>query len=148
MGQDRPMTMTSPADRIAQLEHCVREQMKEIDRLRALISRKDAELDEMVAWVASDADSLAVLRGIYADPRQSPANKIRACASAIAYERSRPASVAVVVDFRAKVRAARVAALERDKAKWQLEDASKTIIEGSILGSDNSAEEADPGPAA
>jgi hypothetical protein len=36
--------MTAPADYIVQLEQVVREQMAEIDQLRAAIGRKDQEL--------------------------------------------------------------------------------------------------------
>jgi hypothetical protein len=84
--------MLSPADQIAQLEHCIRTQMQEIDRLRALTTQKDAELDALVGWIAGDEDALGALRAIYADPRQNPANKIKAASAAIGFERSKPAS--------------------------------------------------------
>jgi hypothetical protein len=110
--------MLNPADQIARLEHCVRTQMAEIDRLRALIDRKDADLDTLVAWIAGDADALGCLQAVYADPRSTSANKVKAAASAIAYERSKPAAFVVQVDFRERVRAARMKQLELDKAEW------------------------------
>jgi Tfp pilus assembly protein FimV len=91
------MTMVSPADQIAQLEHCVREQMKEIDRLRALIRQKDAELDSVIAWIASDKDALSCLQSVYADPRSTTATKVRAAASAVSFERPRLAAVSGMV---------------------------------------------------
>jgi hypothetical protein len=110
--------MLNPAEQIAQLEHCVRTQMTEIDRLRALIDRKDAELDAVVAWIASDEDALSVLRSVYADPRSSTANKVKAASSAVAYERSKPAAVVFTMDFRERVKNARLRQLELDKQEW------------------------------
>jgi len=83
----------------AKYREVARLQYEEIERLRAAIREKDAELDVLVAWIASDADALGALRSVYADPRSSPANKIKTAASAIAFERSKPASVSVVVDL-------------------------------------------------
>jgi hypothetical protein len=82
--------MMSPTDQIAQLEYVVREQMAEIDRLRAAIGQKDAELDDLVAWIAGDADAHAALRAIYADPRTNPALKAKAAIGAIGYEIAKP----------------------------------------------------------
>jgi hypothetical protein len=78
--------MTSPADQIAQLEYVIREQMAEIDQLRA-------EVAGLVDWIAGEKDALSALQAAYVDPRSTPTNKIRAASSAIAYERSKPASV-------------------------------------------------------
>ena len=88
--------MTAPlTDKIAQLEYVVREQMAEIDQLRA-------EVDALVDWIAGEKDALSALQAAYVDPRSTPTNKIRAAASAIAYERSKPASVTVIADFRSR----------------------------------------------
>ena len=114
--------MLSPADQIAQLEYVIREQMTEIDQLRAAISRKDQELDALVAWIAGDADAHSALRAIYADPRSSPANKIKAAIGSIGYEIAKPASVNVVVDFKARVQAARSRTLELRKQEWSRQD--------------------------
>jgi hypothetical protein len=104
--------MTAPlTDKIAQLEYVVREQMAEIDRLRA-------EIDALVDWIAGGKDALSALQAAYVDPRSTPTNKIRAAASAIAYERSKPASVTVVVDFKERVRNARMRTLELQKQEW------------------------------
>jgi hypothetical protein len=91
--------MMSPADYIAQLECVVREQMAEMDQLRATISRKDAELDTLVDWIRGDAGALEALQAVYADPRQSPANVIKSASAAVAYERAKPPSAAIVANF-------------------------------------------------
>jgi hypothetical protein len=74
-------------------------QYQEIEKLRAIIrwkdqelGRKDAELDGLISWIAGDADALAGLRSIYADPRQNLANKIKAAGLALSFERAKPAA--------------------------------------------------------
>jgi hypothetical protein len=110
--------MMSPADYIAQLESVVGEQMAEIDQLRAAIGRKDQELDAVIAWVAGDAGALETLQAIYIDPRASIPWKVRAASSALPFERSKPASVSVVVDFKSRVHDARMQTVELRKQEW------------------------------
>ena len=62
-------------------------QKDEIDRLRAIIERQDEELKQLLAWIDGDSDSLTVLQRTYMDPRISTSDRIRACATAVAYER-------------------------------------------------------------
>ena len=110
--------MMSPADYIAQLESVVREQMAEIDQLRAAIGQKDQELDSLITWIAGDADALGALQAIYADPRSSPAIKAKAAIGALPFERSKPASVSVIVDFKSRVHDARMQTVELRKQEW------------------------------
>ena len=142
--------MMSPADYIAQLESVVREQMAEIDQLRAAIGQKDQELDVLVAWIASDADALGALRSVYADPRSSPANKIKTAASAIAFERSKPASVSVVVDFKSRVHDARMQTVELRKQEWTRQPPLDldAPTPATILGGDHEGEALGPDSAA
>src|SRR6516164_4161362 len=107
--------MTSPADQIAQLEYVIREQMAEIDQLRV-------EIVALVDWIAGEKDALSALQAAYVDPRSTQTNKIRAAASAIAYERSKPAQVVVQVDFKQRVYKARMKQMAKDKARWAAED--------------------------
>src|SRR5215831_2544821 len=100
--------MMSPADHIAQLEYALREQMGEIDRLRAIIDQKDVELDAVISWIAGDEDALGVLRSVYVDPRTSVPNKVKAASSALPFERSKPASAVIIADFRGRVHDARM----------------------------------------
>ena len=138
--------MLSPADQIAQLEYVIREQMAEIDQLRA-------EVDGLVDWIAGEKDALSALQAAYVDPRSTPTNKIRAAASAIAYERSKPASVTVVVDFKEKVRNIRLRTLELQKAEWARQEAQPKLdldapASPTVLGGDQEGEALGPGPAA
>ena len=143
--------MTAPlTDKIAQLEYVIREQMTEIDQLRATVGQKDQELDGLVAWIAGDADAHAALRAIYADPRSSPANKIKAAIGSIGYEIAKPASVNVVVDFKARVQAARSRTLELRKQEWtqQAPLDLDAPTPPTILGGDHEGEALGPEPAA
>jgi hypothetical protein len=144
--------MTKPllTDRVIQLEHVVREQMAEIDRLRAIIDQKDAEIVGLVDWIAGEKDALSALQAAYTDPRSTPTNKIRAAASAIAYERSKPASVTVIADFRSRVQAARSRTLELRKQEWtqQAPLDLDAPTPPTILGGDHEGEALGPEPAA
>ena len=136
--------MTAPlTDKIAQLEYVIREQMAEIDQLRA-------EVDALVDWIAGEKDALSALQAAYVDPRSTPTNKIRAAASAIAYERSKPASVIVQVDFRDRVKAARLHTIELRKQEWaeQPKLDLNAPTPATILGGDREGEALGPEPAA
>ncbi len=86
-------------------EYVIREQMKEIDRLRT-------ELSNLVAWITGERDALTALQVIYNDARASEANRVKAAAAAIGYERPKLTATTnlVVVDFRERVRQARLKA--------------------------------------
>ena len=96
--------MMTPADQIVRLEYVVREQMKEIDRQRA-------EIDRLLGWINGDTDELTTLLSVYLDPNASEGNRIKAASSAIGFERPKMvATELVVVDFRERVRQARLKA--------------------------------------
>ena len=126
--------MTAPlTDKIAQLEYVIREQMAEIDQLRA-------EVAAPVDWIAGEKDALSALQAAYVDPRSTPTNKIRAASSAIAYERSKPASVTVICDFKSRVRDARMHTIELRKQEWtQVQPQLGSDHEGEALGPDSAA---------
>lgn len=137
--------MPSLTDQIAELASVVREQMAEIERLRAenahqcaVIDRQRAEVSNLVAWANGDVDALSCLQKVYSDPRVTEASRIKAAAAALPFERAKPASQSVVgvVDFREYVRTIRLRSLEKDRAKWALEDAEAKALEGSgtLLG--------------
>jgi hypothetical protein len=96
---------TIPDPQIARLEYTVREQMEEINQLRA-------EIDLLLGWIQGDADALTCLQTVYNSSTASETNKVKAAAAAIGYERPRMATTAslVVVDFRERVRQARLRA--------------------------------------
>jgi hypothetical protein len=126
----------------SQYREVARLQYEEIEKLRALIKQRDAELDALVAWIAGDEDALGTLRATYVDPRTSPANRIKAAASALPFERSKPASMSVVVDFKSRVRDARLNTIELRKQVQPAELAS------TVLGGDHEGEALGPEPAA
>jgi hypothetical protein len=142
--------MMSPADYIAQLESVVREQMAEIDQLRATIGQKDQELDVLVGWIAGDADALAALQALYVDPRSSPAIKAKAAIGALPFERSKPASVSVVVDFKSRVHDARMQTVELRKQEWTRQEPLDldAPTPATILGGDHEGDALGPDPAA
>jgi hypothetical protein len=130
------MTDESKFQQLARLQYA------EIERLRAEVGRKDQELDALVAWIMGDGDSMAGLLAIAADPRTSTANKIKCWGLTLPFERSKPASVVVQVDFKERVRNARLRQYEIDKAQWAAEDAAKMIEhQPTILGGES---ETDP----
>ena len=98
------MTELAASNQIARLEYVIREQMAEIDRLRA-------EVSNLVGWIMGDRDALTTLQAIYNDREASEANRIRAAAAAIPFELPKKATTnLVVVDFRERVRQARLKA--------------------------------------
>ena len=74
--------MLTAANQIARLEYVIREQMAEIDRLRA-------EVSNLVGWIMGDKDALTALQAIYDSREASEGNRIKAAAAAIAFERSK-----------------------------------------------------------
>jgi hypothetical protein len=132
----------------AEYRDVARRQYVEIERLRGLVAQRDKELSALITWISGDEDALSALRAIYADPRQSPANVIKAAGLCLPFERSKPASVVVQIDFKQRVHDARMRAMERDKARWALEDAAKAKViehQGTILASDHEGlDPADP----
>jgi hypothetical protein len=127
------------SDKIAQLEHVIRTQMAEIDQLRA-------EVDGLVDWIAGGNDALSALQAAYVDPRSTPTNKIRAASSAIAYERSKPASAVIIADFRGRVENARERTIELRRQEWARDQPAE--LASTILGSDHEGEALDPDSAA
>jgi hypothetical protein len=138
------MTVTADSQ-IAELASLVRDQMREIDRLRTVavqaeraraenVRLKD-EIDALIGWIGGDGDALACLQQIYANPRTPESNKIKAALGALPFERGKPAQVVIEVDFRERVRNARLKTMAETKARWAAEDAAK-LIEGTVLGCD------------
>jgi len=68
-------------------EYTIKYQMKEIDRLRSELERRDEELKRLLEWINGDSDALTVLQRTYMDRNTSTTDRIKAAASAIAYER-------------------------------------------------------------
>jgi hypothetical protein len=81
--------------------------------LNEVIDQKEsleAEISTLLDWVMGDADALTTLQRVYLNPDEPAANRIKAAAAAIGYERPKPATGVVVIDFRERVRQARLKA--------------------------------------
>jgi hypothetical protein len=123
----------------------VRQLLDVIGRQNAAIEKLMAERDELRQHLENLApgapDAHAVLRKIYNDPEAKIAERGKAAASAIGFEKAKPAQVSVVIDFKERVRNARLRQLELDKAEWARQDAAK--LAPTVLGHDGGPE-ADP----
>jgi hypothetical protein len=99
------MTAESAEQRLNRFECVIRLQMTEIDKLRT-------ENQALIDWIQGDSDALTCLQTIYNSSTASEANRVKAAAAAIGYERPKVAATAnlVVVDFRERVRQARLKA--------------------------------------
>jgi hypothetical protein len=105
------------------LKQIVQLQMAEIDKLRA-------ENRRLLGWITGDEpDALLAVQRVYSDPKANENNVIKAAASALPFERSKPASVSVVIDFKEKVRNIRLRTLELQKAEWARQDAEKQPLD-------------------
>jgi hypothetical protein len=134
----------------SQYREVARLQYEEIERLRAQIREKDAELEVLVAWIAGDADAHAALCSVYADPRQSASLKTKAASAAIGYEIAKPVSTTIVVDFKARVHGARMQTVELRKQEWTRQEPLdlSAPTPATILGGDHEGEALGPDPAA
>jgi hypothetical protein len=96
---------TDPQIEITRLKFTICEQATEINRLRD-------EIERLLGWINGDSDALTCLQTVYNSSTSSETNKVKAAAAAIGYERPRMATTAslVVVDFRERVRQARLRA--------------------------------------
>jgi len=80
------MQMQEALDRC---EYAIKCQRDEIDRLRAELKQRDEELTQLLAWSDGDCQIHVVLQRTYMNPRISTTDRIKACAAAVAYERTK-----------------------------------------------------------
>jgi hypothetical protein len=107
------------SDKVSQLLDVIKRQNAGLEQLIAERDKLRQEVDALVGWANGDQDALSCLQRLYSDPSASQANRIRAASAAIAFERSKPASVsAVIVDFGEQLKAARLKHLELQQAEW------------------------------
>ena len=72
--------MDDPRQYIERLEYACREQMAEIDKLRA-------ENQRLLDWIMGDADAHTCLQAVYTDPNASQGNRIKAAAASLPFEK-------------------------------------------------------------
>jgi hypothetical protein len=113
--------------KVSQLLDVIKRQNVGLEQVIAERDRLRTELDAFVAWANGDLDALAYLQRAYNDPNESTTNRTKAAASALPFERSKPASASVVIDWKEYTRSIRLKQLEKDRARWAAEDAAKTI---------------------
>jgi hypothetical protein len=103
----RAMSKTAPDD----YEKALHRMLDENEAQRAEIARLNGQLSTLVDWIMGDADALTTLQAVYLNSDEPAGNRIKAAAAAIGYERPKlSATGLVVVDFRERVRRARLAA--------------------------------------
>jgi hypothetical protein len=86
------------------LPAALQEAMAEIEKLRA-------ENEQLLNWITGDSDALTCLQAIYQNPASSEHTKIKAATGALPFERPKlTASIGVVMDFRERVKQARLKA--------------------------------------
>ena len=95
--------------------------------LAEVIAERDDLRQHLENLAPGAPDALACLRRVYNDPKMKEAERVKAAASALPFERSKPASVVIQVDWKERTRNARLKQLEKDRARWAAEDAAKVI---------------------
>ena len=128
---------------LRQLLDLIKEQNKAIEKLIAERDGMRQEIAALVGWIQEDRDALMALQQIYNSPTADEASRIKAAAAAIGYERGKPAQVVIEVDFRERVRNARLRQLELDKAEWARQEARLDLDAEpapTILGHDGGGE--------
>jgi hypothetical protein len=104
--------MDDPRQYIERLEFACREQMAEIDKLRS-------ENQRLIDWIMGDADAHTCLQAVYNDPAASQANRVKAAAASLPFEKPKLTSVPPCLELRAEslsikdLLAARIARQER-----------------------------------
>jgi hypothetical protein len=72
--------MESPQQKLDRYEYVIRLQMAEIDKLRT-------QIKGLVDWIMGDSDALTCLQSVYSNPTSPEANRIKAAAAALPFER-------------------------------------------------------------
>jgi len=105
------MSKLTLEERCDRLNAALNEVLDQKESLQAELAEVKGQLTILVAWINGDADALTTLQGVYLNRAEPAANRIKAAAAAIGYERPKlAASIGVVVDFRERVRQARLKA--------------------------------------
>jgi hypothetical protein len=92
-------------------EKALHTMLDENEALQAEIVDVKGQLSTLVDWIMGDADALTTLQRVYLNPDEPAANRIKAAAAAIGYEKPKLAATAnIVIDFRERVRQARLKA--------------------------------------
>jgi hypothetical protein len=111
-----------------ELDAALHDTLDENDALKAELAALRAENRRLLDWImGEEPDALTTLQRVYSDPTTDVPNVIKSATSALPFERSKPASVVMIEDWRVKTRTIRLRQLELDRARWAAEDAAKVI---------------------
>jgi hypothetical protein len=113
--------------KVSQLLDVIKRQNAGLEQVIAERDRLRAELEAFVAWANDDLDALTYLQRTYRDPNASETRRDKCAIGALAYERSKPASASVVIDWKEYTRSIRLRQEAKDRARWAAEDAAKVI---------------------
>ena len=104
--------MREIAPTLAKYEKALHQMLDENEALRAEVTKLKEQISTLVNWINGDVDALTTLQGLYLSPDEPAANRIKAAAAAIGYERPRLTASAnlITIDFRERVRQARLKA--------------------------------------
>src|SRR6516164_1188378 len=111
--------MNKTAPTLADYEKALHQMLDENEALRAEITKLNGQLSTLVDWIMGDADALTTLQGVYLNPDEPAANRIKAAAAAIGFERPKLTATANLdfVGFRERVRQARLKAVAKTLEK-------------------------------
>ena len=85
--------------------------MEAFREAEAEIAKLRAENKQLLDWIMGDTDALTCLQSIYQSPESSEHTRIKAATGALPFERPKlSASIGVVMDFRERVKQARLKA--------------------------------------
>ena len=106
------------APTLAKYEKALHQMLDENETLRAEVTKLKGQISTLVDWINGDADALTTLQSLYLSADEPAGNRIKAAAAAIGFERPRLTASAslVVVDFRERVKQARLKSLAELKA--------------------------------
>jgi hypothetical protein len=87
--------MTETAEqKLTRYEYVIDAQMTEIDKLRA-------EVQRLLNWVLGSADAHTCLQAVYNDPNASEANRVKAAAASLPFEKPKLTSVEPPLELKA-----------------------------------------------
>src|SRR6516162_7338780 len=88
--------MTETAEqKLTRYEYVIDAQMTEIDKLRA-------ENQRLLDWIMGDADAHTCLQAVYNNPASSEANRVKAAAASLPFEKPKLMSVEPCLELRAE----------------------------------------------
>jgi hypothetical protein len=80
---------------VERLEHALRAQIAEMDKLRT-------ENQRLLDWILGSADAHTCLQAVYNDPNASEANRVKAAAASLPFEKPKLTSVPPCLELRAE----------------------------------------------